>query len=76
MHLWIVSDHGHSRVTSHEDLTSVIEDVGHRTMSHPWVVTLGAEVAVMVSGNAMAHLYCDVRSRLRPSVEEPRWRAV
>jgi hypothetical protein len=76
MHLWIVSDHGHSRVTSHEDLTGVIEDVGHRTMSHPWVVTLGAEVAVMVSGNAMAHLYCDIRSRVRPSVGEPRWRAL
>jgi hypothetical protein len=76
MHLWIVSDHGHSRVTSHEDLTGVIEAIGHRTMSHPWVVTLGAEVAVMVSGNAMAHLYCDVGSRARPSVAEPRWRSL
>jgi type I phosphodiesterase/nucleotide pyrophosphatase len=76
MHLWIVSDHGHSRVASHEDLTGVIEAIGHRTMSHPWVVTLGAEVAVMVSGNAMAHLYCDVRSRARASVAEPRWRVL
>jgi hypothetical protein len=76
MHLWVVSDHGHSRVASHEDLTGVIEDAGLRTMSHPWVVTIGAEVAVMVSGNAMAHLYCDVSSRERPSVDSPRWRAL
>ena len=27
MHLWIVSDHGHSRVTSHEDLTGLIESM-------------------------------------------------
>jgi hypothetical protein len=76
MHLWVVSDHGHSRVTSHEDLAGVVERAGHRTMSHPWVVTLGAEVGVMVSGNAMAHLYCDVRSRMRPSMDVPRWRAL
>src|SRR5262249_17670666 len=76
MHLWVVSDHGHSRVTSHEDLTGVIEAIGYRTMSHPWVVTLGAEVAVMVSGNAMAHLYCDVRSGARPSMAESRWRSL
>jgi Type I phosphodiesterase / nucleotide pyrophosphatase len=76
MHLWVVSDHGHSRVASHEDLAGLIDDAGLRTMSHPWVVTLGAEVAVMVSGNAMAHLYCDVRSRARPSMDLPRWRAL
>lgn len=73
MHLWIVSDHGHSRVTTHEDLAQLIEDVGHRTMSHPWVVTLGAAVAVMVSGNAMAHLYCDVRARVRPACDGGKW---
>ena len=73
MHLWIVSDHGHSRVTAHEDLAQVIEDAGHRTMSHPWVMTVGAEVAVMVSGNAMAHLYCDIRSRARPAIDVGEW---
>jgi Type I phosphodiesterase / nucleotide pyrophosphatase len=76
MHLWIVSDHGHSRVRWHEDLAGLIDETGFRTMSHPWVVTLGAEVAVMVSGNAMAHLYCDVSSRTRPSADSPRWRAL
>ncbi len=66
MSLWIVSDHGHSRVTSHEDLVRVVETEGWRTLSHPWVFTVAPDVAVMVSGNAMAHLYLDVRSR-RPS---------
>ena len=76
MQLWVVSDHGHSRVTSHEDLAGLIDDAGLRTMSHPWVVTIGADVAVMVSGNAMAHVYCDVRSRTRPPMDSPRWRAL
>jgi predicted AlkP superfamily pyrophosphatase or phosphodiesterase len=65
MQLWIVSDHGHSRVTQHEDLVRVIEAEGLRTVSHPWVLRPGAEVAVMVSGNAMSHLYVDIKSRHR-----------
>ncbi|HET9730267.1 MAG TPA: alkaline phosphatase family protein [Acidimicrobiia bacterium] len=63
MSLWIVSDHGHSRVTAHEDLVRLVEAAGWRTVSHPWVITMAPDVAVMVSGNAMAHLYLDVRSR-------------
>jgi Uncharacterized proteins of the AP superfamily len=65
MSLWIVSDHGHSRVTQHEDLVRVIEADGYRTVSHPWVLRVGSEVAVMVSGNAMAHLYLELPSRTR-----------
>lgn len=65
MSLWIVSDHGHSRVAHHEDLVRVVEADGYRTISHPWVLRAGAEVAVMVSGNAMAHLYLELRSRTR-----------
>jgi hypothetical protein len=77
MSLWIVSDHGHSRVTSHEDLERVVAAQGYRTMSHPWVFTIAPEVAVMVSGNAMAHLYVDLRSRtvVRP-VLGGRWGAL
>jgi hypothetical protein len=63
MSLWVVSDHGHSRVTSHEDLAGLVAAAGYRTISHPWVFALKPEVAVMVSGNAMAHLYLDVGSR-------------
>jgi Type I phosphodiesterase / nucleotide pyrophosphatase len=65
MSLWVVSDHGHSRVTQHEDLVRVIEADGYRTVSHPWVVRVGSDVAVMVSGNAMAHLYLELPSRKR-----------
>jgi Type I phosphodiesterase / nucleotide pyrophosphatase len=65
MSLWVVSDHGHSRVTQHEDLVRVIERDGYRTVSHPWVLRVGSEVAVMVSGNAMAHLYLELPSRKR-----------
>ena len=73
MHLWIVSDHGHSRVTQHEDLVRFVEGQGHRTMSHPFVIRPGAEIAVMVSGNAMAHLYVDVRARARRDGVEVRY---
>lgn len=64
--LWIVSDHGHSRVTYHEDLVKVIQGFGHRTISHPWVFSIAPQIGVMVSGNAMAHLYVDIGSRARP----------
>jgi hypothetical protein len=63
MSLWIVSDHGHSPVTSHEDLVKVVQASGFRTVSHPWVFSRSPEVGVMVSGNAMAHLYLDVGRR-------------
>jgi arylsulfatase A-like enzyme len=71
--LWVVSDHGHSRVTNHEDLDRLIASNGHRTMSHPWVFTRSPDVAVMVSGNAMAHLYLDVRSSSAPQELGARW---
>jgi arylsulfatase A-like enzyme len=73
MSMWVVSDHGHSRVSRHEDLVRVIQRAGFRTRAHPWVFTPRADVGVMVSGNAMAHLYLDVRSRTRPSALDPRW---
>jgi hypothetical protein len=64
--VWVVSDHGHSRVRRHEDLARVIAGFGHRVMAHPWVFKPGAEVAVMVSGNAMANVYVDLEHRRRP----------
>jgi hypothetical protein len=76
MSLWIVSDHGHSRVTQHEDLAGIIDAAGYRSMSHPWVYGIAPEVAVMVSGNAMAHLYLDVRSRERCNPLAARWRTL
>jgi hypothetical protein len=65
-HIWVTSDHGHSSVRKHEDLARVVAACGHRVLSHPWVFTLRPDVAVMVSGNAMAHLYVDLTRRERP----------
>jgi hypothetical protein len=73
MSLWVVSDHGHSRVTAHEDLAGVVDAAGYRSVSHPWVFGIAPEVAVMVSGNAMAHLYVDLTSRRRPLPVGSRW---
>ena len=62
-HLWIVSDHGHSPVHQHDDLAVWLRSCGHRVLAHPWTLGGGHDVAVMVSGNAMAHLYLDLSSR-------------
>jgi hypothetical protein len=66
MHLWVVSDHGHSPVRQHEDLAGLIRASGARVIAHPWVYSSAADVAVMVSGNAMAHIYLDLQQRERP----------
>jgi hypothetical protein len=66
MSLWVVSDHGHSAVREHEDLVKVVGQLGHRVVAHPWVFTINPDVAVMVSGNAMAHVYVDLDRRTRP----------
>ena len=70
-HLWIASDHGHSPVREHDDLAEAVAALGLRVVAHPWVVAVAPDVAVMVSGNAMAHLYVDLRARARPF-----WRAL
>ena len=66
MHLWVGSDHGHSTVREHEDLTAILADWGFSTLSHPWAFNTSADIAVMVSGNAMAHLYLDLDQKTRP----------
>jgi arylsulfatase A-like enzyme len=74
-HLWVVSDHGHSPVRAHDDLASAFGALGHRTMAHPFTWRPGCDVAVMVSGNAMAHVYVELARRARPWWPElaPRW---
>jgi hypothetical protein len=77
-HLWVVSDHGHSAVHTHEDLAGVVAAAGHRTVAHPWSAGIAADAAVMVSGNAMAHVYVALRERQRlgwPRLA-PRWTAL
>ena len=71
MHLWIVSDHGHSPVHQHEDLAQVVADWGPRVLAHPWVYGRRPDVAVMVSGNAMAHLYVGLADRPRARLGWP-----
>lgn len=66
MHLWVASDHGHSPVRTHEDLAALITEWGYETLAHPWAFKRLADVGVMVSGNAMAHLYLDLEQRSRP----------
>jgi hypothetical protein len=70
-HLWIVSDHGHAEVHTHEDLAGIVAATGLRTVAHPWSATLAPDAAVMVSGNAMAHVYLDLQR-----CERPWWRAL
>ena len=66
MHLWIVSDHGHAPVHTHEDLAAVVGATGLRTVAHPWSAGIAPDAAVMVSGNAMAHVYLDIERCDRP----------
>jgi hypothetical protein len=74
-HLWIVSDHGHSPVEQHDDIAGFIRRMGFRTIAHPFVYRPGAEAAVMISGNAMGHIYLDLQSRVRPYLPamEAKW---
>ena len=66
MYLWVVSDHGHSPVLEHDDLATLLRSWGYGTMAHPWTFARGRDVAVMVSGNAMAHIYLELDRRERP----------
>ncbi len=77
-HLWVASDHGHSAVDKHDDIAELMRAVGFRVIAHPWVHRPDGEVAVMVSGNAMAHVYVDLSKRTRqwwPSLSN-RWTAI
>jgi hypothetical protein len=74
-HLWIVSDHGHSAVHTHDDIARAVAAEGHRTAAHPWSMRYAADAAVMVSGNAMAHVYVELGARARAGWTSlaPRW---
>ncbi|MDB4869732.1 MAG: type phosphodiesterase/nucleotide pyrophosphatase [Gemmatimonadales bacterium] len=66
MQIWVGSDHGHSSVRYHEDLNGLIAGWGYTTLAHPWAFNSSADIAVMVSGNAMAHLYLNLDQKVRP----------
>ncbi len=64
-HIWVTSDHGHSPVHHHDELVAFFSDRGRSTVAHPLTIGLRGDVAIMVSGNAMAHLYLDLQDRTR-----------
>ena len=66
MSLWVGSDHGHSPVREHEDLVTLLAEWGFSTLAHPWAFNTSADIAVMVSGNAMTHLYLELEQKTRP----------
>ncbi|MDQ8153071.1 MAG: alkaline phosphatase family protein [Gemmatimonadota bacterium] len=78
MHLWIVSDHGHSPITAHDDLATLLASWGFGVCAHPWTMVGGPDCAVMVSGNAMSHVYLELHQRSRPYWPElaGRWERV
>jgi hypothetical protein len=53
------SDHGHAEVSGHHDLAGLFRRRGLRTLSFPTAFKnwFDADVAVMVGGNGMAHVY-------------------
>jgi arylsulfatase A-like enzyme len=53
------SDHGHSEVENHFDLARFFEGRGLKTFYYPKLVKhwFGCDVAVMVGGNGMGHVY-------------------
>jgi hypothetical protein len=65
MNIWVGSDHGHSSVKAHEDLVGLLTAWGYTTLAHPWAFNTDADIAVMVSGNAMAHLYLNLDNTAR-----------
>jgi hypothetical protein len=78
-HVWIVSDHGHSPIDQHDELLEVLEAMHVKAVGHPLVRgTVSADAAVMVSGNAMAHVYLEPsrRTRLLDDAVTGRWGAI
>ena len=53
----ISSDHGMSETHTHFDVASFLETKKNKVFSYPQVWKKNVDSAVMVSGNAMAHLY-------------------
>lgn len=65
LRVWVVGDHGHAPVSQHDDLHGWLESQGLRVLSHPKLRQHRADVALMVGGNAMAHLYLEPKRRQR-----------
>lgn len=55
--LFIISDHGLSPTSQHFGVAASLEAQGHKAFYYPTIFKRNFEVASMVSGNAMVHLY-------------------
>ncbi len=55
--LFIVSDHGLSETREHFGVAEFLEERGLKTFYYPKIFKWGFDVASMVSGNGMLHLY-------------------
>lgn len=53
----VASDHGATKIRLHSDVSSALEGIGLRTLRHPILWRRSPQAAVMVSGNAAAHVY-------------------
>ena len=73
MHLWVMSDHGHSPVHGHFELAAELRKLNIRVRSHPWTLPDRSEAAVMVSGNSMAHVYLGLGHRPDRNERVRRW---
>ncbi len=78
LRVWVVSDHGHSPVSQHDELADVVRATGEKVIAHPWVIGAKGSVGVMVGGNAMAELYLDPATPRALGWEAlaPRWSAL
>ena len=56
-HMIISSDHGNTFTASHLDLSRLVVEAGYRVFEYPMVLRRNCTAAVMVSGNALAHVY-------------------
>ncbi len=53
----LASDHGMTATHTHFDLVSFMEGEGYRTFYYPKIFKRNFNLAIMQSGNAMAHIY-------------------
>lgn len=76
--IWLVGDHGHAPVSKHDDLHGWLQQQNLRVRAHPNVFQRTADVALMVGGNAMAHVYLNPADRTRsywPAISA-RWQSL
>lgn len=78
LRVWVVGDHGHAPVSQHDDLHAWLLSRGLRVLAHPHLRRRRADVALMVGGNAMAHLYLEPHhaKRLWWSALATRWESL